>query len=70
MATLSTFKDTFHDTLTINFVCLSATSPRAASVRHWLKHTGVSSFLQPADTLRYQRGPARWHGLTSKQLPT
>ena len=24
--------------------------------------TGVSSVLQPADTLRYQSGPAHWHG--------
>jgi hypothetical protein len=55
---------------TINFVCVCATSPIAASIRHWLKHTGLSSFLQSADTLRYQRVPAHWHGLTSKYLPT
>jgi len=69
-ATHATFKDCFHKMLTINFVCLSATSPSVASVRHWLKHTGVSSCLQPADTLLYQRGPAHWHCITSKHLPT
>jgi hypothetical protein len=51
--------------VTINLVCLSATSPSAASVRHWLKH-GVSSVMQPADALRYQCGPAHWHGTVSK----
>jgi len=50
-------------------MCLSATSPTAASVRRWLKHVGVKLLLPPADALRYQCGPAHWHGTMTKTLP-
>jgi hypothetical protein len=52
-----------------NLMCLSATSPTAASVRRWLKHVGVKLLLPPADALRYQCGPAHWHGTVTKTLP-
>jgi hypothetical protein len=61
--------------MSINLTCLWATSPTAASVRHWLKHEGVKLLLllllllPPADALRYQRGPAHWQGTMTKTLP-
>jgi hypothetical protein len=61
MATLRTLKGD----VSINLMCLCATSPCVASVGQWLNHS-MLSLLQPADTLLYQCGPAHWHGTVSK----
>jgi hypothetical protein len=57
MVTLRTFTGLF------TLMCLRATSPSVAFVRQWLNQ-GVSSILQPADTLLCQCDPAHWHCTT------
>jgi hypothetical protein len=58
-----------HRKFTISF-CVSLSDLSKVLLPSAAGWNTVSSDLQPADTLHYQSGPAHWHHIMSKCLPT